>query len=265
MSDKKILFFDIDGTLITDDGKRTLPDSAKEAIRLAREKGNLTFINTGRVFVNVEDFIREVGFDGYVCGCGTYIISQGEILLHHRLESSRCREIAYACRKYGIMAIFEHTEHTAYDKEIQGELHKEILTYFQSMGRKLIDDIDSPEFVFDKFAGWYEEGTSDLKAFKRFIEKDFSYIQREGTFCELVPKGFSKATGIEFLLNYYQIPLENAYAFGDSNNDLEMLQYVPNSIAMGNCTPEVEQIASYRTDTVLGNGIYNAMKHFRII
>ena len=38
---RKILFFDIDGTLITDDGKRYFPDSAKEAIQKARENGHL--------------------------------------------------------------------------------------------------------------------------------------------------------------------------------------------------------------------------------
>lgn len=50
---RKILFFDIDGTLITDDGKRYFPDSAKEAIQKARENGHLAFINTGRVFCDV--------------------------------------------------------------------------------------------------------------------------------------------------------------------------------------------------------------------
>lgn len=72
-----MLFFDIDGTLITTDGKRTFPESAKRALREARERGHLVYINTGRVMENVDDFIREVGFDGYVCGCGTYIVSEG--------------------------------------------------------------------------------------------------------------------------------------------------------------------------------------------
>ena len=62
---RKILFFDIDGTLITDDGKRYFPDSAKEAIQKARENGHLAFINTGRVFCNVTEEIRSAGFDGF--------------------------------------------------------------------------------------------------------------------------------------------------------------------------------------------------------
>lgn len=262
--DKKILFFDIDGTLITDDGKRTIPDSTRTAIRMAREKGHLTFINTGRVYVNIEDTIKDIGFDGYVCGCGTYIVCNGEVLLHNKLAQKRCYDIAHACRQYRMMAIFEHTEHTCYDRELPENEDNEILSYFKSMNRKLIDDIDSPEFIFDKFAAWYDRD-SKLDAFKEYIEDDFTYIQREGSFCEVIPRGFTKATGIEFLLRYYGIPIENAYAFGDSNNDLDMLSYVPNSIAMGECTPEVEAVSVYKTDTVLGDGIYKAMKFFDII
>jgi hypothetical protein len=264
MTDRKILFFDIDGTILTDDGKRIIPDSTRLAIKRARENGHLTFVNTGRVFVNIEDNIRNIGFDGYVCGCGTYIRAGKEVLFHNEISKKRCREIAHMCRDFGMGAIFEHTEHTGYDGELAENGNSEILEYFKSMNRKLIDDIDSDEFVFDKFSAWYTK-ESKLEEFKNGISADFNYIQREGSFCEIIPKGFSKATGIEFLLKAYDIPLENSYAFGDSNNDLDMLSYVPNSIAMGVCTPEIEAVSSYKTDTVLGDGIYKAMEHFGII
>lgn len=275
---RKILFFDIDGTLITNDSRRLLPESAKRAIRAARESGHLTFINSGRVFVNIDDFIRDVGFDGYVCGCGTYIIAEGRELLHHRTSQERCRDIARKARECQMMAIYEHTLHTGYDRVLfedgsaeglstEGDIQngKEILDYFRSLKRKLIDDIESPEFGFDKFAAWYSSGNQRLEEFKEYVARDFNCIQREGNFLEVVPKGFSKATGIQYLLDYYHIPISDAYVFGDSNNDLEMLQYVPNSIAMGVCTPEVEAVAAYKTDDVMEDGIYNAMKHFEVI
>lgn len=264
-NDRKMLFFDIDGTLITEDGKRIFPESAKEAIRIARNKGHLAFINTGRVYVNIEDFIKDAGFDGYVCGCGTNIISENIELLHNKLTKEKCYKIAMKCRECGMMSIFEHRDHTAYDKDIEGDLHKDILDYFKSMKRKLIDDINSDEFIFDKLACWYEDGNDKVASFIEYMEKDFTCIDRGGNFYEIVPKGFSKATGIEFLMKHYGISLENIYVFGDSNNDLDMLRFVPNSIAMGVCTKEVEKVASYKTSTVLEDGIYNAMKHFGVI
>ena len=266
---RKILFFDIDGTLITNDGKRTFPESAKKALSMARENGHLTYINTGRVYANVEDFIKE-GFDGLVCGCGTYICAGENELFHHKLDKATCYDIAKLCRDCNMFAIFEHTGHTAYDEVLlkSGKAEKgflEILDYFTSMGRKMIASIDDDEFIFDKFAAWYNTDISDLEKFKEGIGDTFIYIQREGDFCEIIPKGFTKATGIKFLLDYYDIPIENAYAFGDSNNDLDMLKYVPNSIAMGVSTDAVLEVASYHTTDVMEDGIYNAMKHLEII
>lgn len=262
--DKKLLFFDIDGTLITNDNRKIFPDSAKQAICMARERGHMTFINSGRVYVNIEDTIKEAGFDGYVCGCGTYIMADNKVLLHNIVDSKRCRDIALMARKCGLMAIFEYAEHTAYDRDVKSGGSKEILDYFQTMGRRLIDDIMSPEFCFDKFAAWYDKN-SDVDGFRRYVSDDFECIQREGDFMEVVPKGFSKATGIKFLLDYYDIPLDNVYVFGDSNNDLEMLKLAPNSIAMGVSMPEVIEAAAYHTTDVMEDGIYRAMKHFGVI
>ena len=79
---KKIAFFDIDGTLTSEiDG--SLPKSAINAIRHARTFGHLMFINTGRCFQNVEPRFRRIGFDGYVCGCGTNIFCSGTEALHY--------------------------------------------------------------------------------------------------------------------------------------------------------------------------------------
>lgn len=261
---RKLLFFDIDGTLITDDKEKLFPESAKMAIREARKAGHLAFINSGRVLVNIEEHLRKE-FDGLVCGCGTYIVAEGKELLHNELEQSRCYEIAKACRDFYMLAVFEHTNLTAFDNKLEGDGNRKVLNYFRSMGNRLIEDIDSEEFIFDKFAAWYEEGVSKVDEFKEFVKDDFTCIQREGTFLEVIPKGFSKATGIKFLQDYYNIDLQDVYVFGDSNNDLDMLKYAPNSIAMGVCTEEVEKVASFKTDTVENDGIYKAMKHFGVI
>ena len=107
---RKILFFDIDGTLITDDGKRYFPDSAKEAIQKARENGHLAFINTGRVFCNVTEEIRSAGFDGFVCGCGTHIVYNGETLFHHDTPYEVCAGVIRKCREYKMDAVYEHAD-----------------------------------------------------------------------------------------------------------------------------------------------------------
>ena len=63
---KKIMFFDIDGTLIPEVHGAKVPESTLKALELARKAGNLLYINTGRPYVNVDDDVRSLGFDGYV-------------------------------------------------------------------------------------------------------------------------------------------------------------------------------------------------------
>ncbi|MBQ1328379.1 MAG: HAD family phosphatase [Eubacterium sp.] len=263
MKDKKILFFDIDGTLITDDERRILPEDTKEALKKAKENGCLLFINTGRVFSNVEDYIKE-GFDGLICGCGTYIVYHDEVLLHHKQTIEKCREIALVCRETGMEAIFEYADRSCYDKTLKMDYIKDLIGYFKDNKRWVVDDIDSPDFIFDKLSAFYG-ASSDLKGFREYIEKEWTYIDREGNFCEIEPKGFSKASGIKFLTEHFGIPEENVYVFGDSNNDLEMLGTVKNSVAMGNATIACKEIASYVTTKVDCGGISNALKHFGLI
>ena len=98
---RKILFFDIDGTLTSEiDG--SIPESAVYAIRAARANGNLMFINTGRCFQNVEQRFRDVGFDGFVCGCGTDIYCDGAEILHVAQTHETVMKLLLAAREWDI-------------------------------------------------------------------------------------------------------------------------------------------------------------------
>lgn len=81
---------------------------------------------------------------------------------------------------------------------------------------------------------------------------------------EVVPKGISKATGIQVLMDYYGISLQDCYAIGDSTNDLPMLEFVPNSIAMGNSMKEILPYCAYQTANLEDDGIEKALKHYGI-
>ena len=103
---KKIAFFDIDGTLTSEiDG--SIPESAVYAIRAARANGNLMFINTGRCFQNVEQRFRDVGFDGFVCGCGTDIYCDGAEILHVAQTHETVMKLLLAAREWDIDILFE--------------------------------------------------------------------------------------------------------------------------------------------------------------
>ena len=100
----KAVFFDIDGTLTSEiDG--SIPQSAITAIRKARANGNLMFLNTGRCIQNVEPRFQEVGFDGFVCGCGTDIYCGGKNLLHVTQSHEITMELLKAARDTNVITV----------------------------------------------------------------------------------------------------------------------------------------------------------------
>ncbi|MCM1133418.1 MAG: Cof-type HAD-IIB family hydrolase [Ruminococcus flavefaciens] len=261
---KSVIFFDIDGTLVSEDGLFTIPESTRTAIELTRSRGNLTFINTGRTEFNVNAKVRSLGFDGLICGCGTYIEYNGEVLLCNRLGQDFCRETAEMLRKCRVTPVYEHKDGYFFDdKAPKIPALDDFLQNFVDEGIDISRRVEDEDFIFDKFVVW-ESDFSDMELFRRETAKNFDIIDRGHGFYENVPLGFSKATAIDIILKHLDIPLANAYAIGDSANDLPMLRAVPNSIAMGGAEA-IYPYVSYITTSLADDGIYNALEHFSLI
>ncbi len=261
---RKLIFFDIDGT-ISSEVTGEIPESAIKAIRQARENGHLLFINTGRTSFSVEKKYREIGFDGYVCGCGTDIYADGKCIFRHSLPLEKCNEVVEMARKTKVTAVYESYEAVFFDQKVpKHKVVDQLVKKFGLNGRSVPDTTDGANFSFEKFCVWVSK-EADFSTFYEYITKDFECIDRGSDMYELMPKGISKATGIQMVMDYYKIPLEDCFAIGDSTNDLSMLQFVPNSIAMGNSMNEILPYCAYQTTSVEEDGIWNALKHYGII
>ena len=79
---------------------------------------------------------------------------------------------------------------------------------------------------------------------------------------ELYPIHASKATGIQTVQSYLNIPHERTIAIGDGHNDLEMIAYVKYGVAMANSHPELLDIAKIHTDSVANKGVMTFLKKF---
>jgi len=259
-----IIFFDIDGTIVTEDERAIIPNSTREAIAETRRKGNLTFINSGRTAFNISPKVKELGFDGYICGCGTYIEYGGKVQLWRTVPKEECIRIAKLLRECNVTPVYEHTNGYFFDdKAPMTEGLRYFMEVFVDSGIDVSGRVEDSGFGFDKFVIWENEH-SDMERFRAEISKNYSIIDRGGGFFENVPLGYSKATGIEAILKLLDIPMDRAYAIGDSMNDLPMLQAVPNSIAMGGAE-NIYPYVSYITTPIEEDGIANALKHFGLI
>lgn len=262
--DRKVVFFDIDGTLTSEiDG--SIPNSVKDSISQARSNGHLMFINTGRTMQNVEARFRDIGFDGYICGCGTniYVSANNSLteILHIEQPHSVVELIYNEARKYELDLLFESKHYVCFDTihDFVTAGAKRQYQHFVDRNYDMSQIIEDNNFTCDKFVIWFKN-ISDLSSFRKVSDTLFDCIDRGGNFREFVPHNYSKATGIQKILDYYNIPLTDSYAFGDSNNDLSMLSYVNYSIAMGNSTPSsLLSDASFATKKASEDGIYFAL------
>lgn len=264
--DRKLIFFDIDGTLISN--WREMPQSAAEAVRIAKENGHLCLVNTGRTASLVMDWLPKLApFDGYLCGCGTQIFFHGRELLHKTFTQKEAEGIIQGLEKYRIDAILEGEEtnfHNELDKMHTATLRQYILDHYRDRNW---DNYQLAPGRFDKFYCYADDSGSVY----RFMEEQgdlLDLIDREQGFFEIVPKGYSKATCMDFLAEYLnasekypkKITTRDMVAIGDSNNDLPMLEHAGTAIAMGESSQGVLEIADYVTTPVMQDGIWNALK-----
>lgn len=119
-------------------------------------------------------------------------------------------------------------------------------------------------YDYDKLCVMADEH-SDRDGLFHFLESDMVVIDRGDDFYECVPKGYSKATAIEWTLRHYGIDFEDAYVFGDSSNDLSMFEYAKHAVLMGRHDAVLEPYATFVTKTVEEDGIEYAMKELGLI
>lgn len=262
-TNRKILFFDIDGTLLTPP-PFSIPESTIKGLKEAQKQGHLTFINSGRTHFLIPENIRALGFDGYICGCGTQIYLHDQLIFGETIPHDICIETVNCLRKCKIGAIFEQPVGLLMDSAApaQCSLTKNFI------GKVPLKDIasfhENDPYTFDKFLIEIFED-SDLETFKSFSKDKYMIFQHKPNIYEVTRNDLSKATGIGFLLEHFQLPLENSYAFGDSSNDLPMLRYAGNSIAMGNASRDILPFCTYQTKDILDDGIYHALEYFNLI
>lgn len=260
-----LLFFDIDGTLLTLDDRHFIPDSAKEALGEARANGHRIFINTGRVKTAIDRELLEFGFDGLVCGCGTYIEYGGQELFHRSIPQKTCREYARILKESGFQAVYEGKERLfLFGDHENVPFFKFIYAYFTKNSEYPIERPEHPEFGFDKFTA-VRMPDSDMETFHSVFDREFTMMPHTDRVYEMVPRGFSKATGMQFLMDRLGVSVEDCYAFGDSVNDMEMLRFAGHAVAMGNAPEEVRGIAEYCTTEVMEDGIRGALLHYGLI
>ena len=255
---KKIIFFDVDGTLYTNE-LGGITDNVKNAIAATRALGHLCFVASGRPYGYIADNVKAIGFDGYVLANGANIKYQNHDLEKRFLNYKDVKELCQNLKKKNIEYVLKTSKLCYLNKE-----NKCLLDFYKKC------NIDFKNFCFD-----YDEEEIMHKVVKIEVwvkdqeELDFA-ISCYGAFqyelhpdnhsMEIYAKDVSKATGILDVLRLLNIDIKDSYCFGDGPNDVEMFETVGHAIAMGNAIDIIKEKADEVCLSVKEDGVYYKLK-----
>lgn len=277
--DTHYIFLDVDGTLVSYENE--LPSSAVSAIKEAQKNGHKVYTVTGRSKAEMYEDILSIGFDGYIGGNGSYIESQGEVILERTLSFQDCKSIVDWLQEKGLEYYLESNE------GLYGSLHFEevaeetIQIYSARKGKDNVENIKTkdafPDMIYgeDIYRDKVNKVSFILNDYSDYLEaKEFFSNFKVGTwgganetalFGDIALKNIDKQSGIRLLLNHLNKSDSQTIAFGDAKVDIPMLEYCNIGVAMRNGGSEIKSMADYITDAVTDDGLYKAFRHFGLI
>ena len=248
--DTKIIFFDIDGTLI-DMKTKQITERMLDTLRRLRERGILLGIATGRAPMALPHF-EGIDFDVFLTFNGSYCCAGEQTIYSNCLlaeDIQTIRENAAAMDRP--IAVATKNRMAANGREPDLEEYYG----FAKLRLEVADDFDkvAQEEVYQILAGCRKE---DYPRMMKNVKaaKITSWWERA---VDIIPATGGKGIGISKVLEYYQLDRSQAMAFGDGNNDIEMLQAVGTGVAMANASEELKAVADEICGDVAEDGIYH--------
>lgn len=257
----KAVFFDIDDTIYSHRTK-SIPMSTLESLKKLRENNIKIFVSTGRLpwAVNMTDVIDGVFFDGYIYMNGQLCTLDNKIVFKNPINKDDINNLYRYVKENSIPCIF-------------GEEKDMYINIKSPFIKNALDNVDIPmppvqplERILenDLFQIIPYANSSQLKDILELMPNCESSRWYEKSL-DINPKGGTKALGIEKIMESLNLTIENAIAFGDSYNDIDMLEKVKIGVAMGNSNKDIKNAADIITDDIDNDGVYNALTKLKLI
>ena len=254
----KAVFFDIDGTLLSHKSGQ-VPEDTREALGSLREKGILIFTSTGRHILELDELpVRDLTFDAYVLLNGQLCLDrERKVLYASPIPEEDIRRILPRFEGGDVPVAFVEKDRIYINwigervRREQQEISSELPTVGCYTG--------NPVYLVNVFE-------QDSVVDNIMEEMPHCKVTRWNSFgTDIISVSGGKVTGMERLLKHFGIAREECMAFGDGENDMEMLQFAGIGVAMGNAEDEVKVCADYVTDDIDKGGIRKALQHWGLL
>lgn len=274
---RKVIFLDIDGTL-TEPGSNEPPASAVRAIEQARALGHYVFLCTGRNYDMLSPLLQ-YGFDGVIASSGGYIECKHEVIYDCPMTEQQKKTAMDILAANGIFRTIECLEGSYTDEGFKEFLrtnakegsNSELLRWREQI-EKSLNILPMKEYrgqpVYKIVIMCQTE--DQLMKPKEVLSSDFEFcIQDDNKFGyingEVVNRQFDKGKAMVKVCEHLHIPLSDSVAFGDSMNDLEMMETAGLSICMENGSENLKKMADAICPSVKNDGLRTAFLKYHLI
>ena len=254
----KAIFFDVDGTLFSHK-LNDVPESTRKALKALRERGVMTVVATGRHMIEYAQLpVGNIEFDGYLTLNGQLLLdSERKVYAGTAMNEGEMKILAgiFKRKQIPFMLVGENNRYINFVDDTV------IRTQAETKGQLPEIGDYSGEKIYQILAFVPEEQKNILNE----LLDECSITSWNDTGIDIIPKGGGKSAGIQKFLDEHGMDRSEIMAFGDGENDMDMLRFAGIGVAMGNASDMVKAAADYVTDTVDENGIENALRHFGLI
>ncbi|WP_430787703.1 Cof-type HAD-IIB family hydrolase [Virgibacillus flavescens] len=258
---RHLIALDLDGTLLTDN--KEISERTKRTVLKAMDAGHIVVIATGRPHRASINYYHKLGLD-------TPMVNFNGALIHHPTDHKwdalhnpmpirTALKIIDACYDMNVHNILAEVKDDVY----LDQYNEKIINIFQSTQ-------NDPPFTIGSLKNQLkedptsllihpkEENIQEIRDHLNEFHAELIEHRKWGApwnIIEIVKKGMNKAVGLQKVAHYFDIPQDRIIAFGDEDNDLEMIEYAGVGVAMGNAIDELKSVAKHVTHTNEEDGI----------
>ncbi len=273
----KLFVFDIDGTLLPEGGM--LPQESIDAIKLIHEHHDLAVLATGRAYVQTIEIAKQLGIKKYlICASGATItrLDNNETTIRSvipkkifdyfiNLAQITKRQLNIKLVDRAIKYYFGDNAHQEINHNSDFWKKGGTLNPTYDDFKNIDQDVDLKKVIAISLKAepeiinrYFDQVKNEIQ----LLDHDFSTMIVSNVYLEVYKKGINKSHAIKSIIEAEKINLEDVYVFGDSNNDIEMINDFHHGIAMGNATDDVKAVANEVISSCKDNGVYQYIKAF---
>ncbi len=258
---KKILFFDIDGTVINSFERQSeVPLNFLRALDVLRRECYIV-CSTGRSKSMLPESIMALNFDGFITSDGATVEFMDKILFEKYISPHNLLQIYFAL--HGINKDFNfETNELIYVNEVSEQ--SAALTssaYDVAIDKFLAINVEHlPKYKVNKLVIKDRLNDATKERYSKIMFDNLEMVKYEIEEC--IGCRFSdvdKVDGIKKILAYTKLRPENAYVFGDGSNDVKSFEYLENNCAMGNASEKLINVANHVSDDIRNDGLFKAL------